>query len=172
MAIPSCKVTSVPISMMKNSKLSKLHSKGVLGMDKVVKAITPKGIPVYAYMEKDGTLTKEFINRKGHHIKANLCIGEKGTSLNSILEETPIGTIEQVYMKDGRVGGHIWTNEANSCGAITWSYLGNVTNPKEASVVVHKPPYKNEESVDAFKTAVDYIRGKGSLAKYTEEMAK
>ena len=164
------KVTELPISAVKNSKLGKLVQKGVLGKGKPVYATTPKGTIVNIRMNDDGKLTKSLLNKKGHIIEAKL--DENGTRLSSIYEETPVGAIEQVYLKDGRVGGHVWTRGNDSWDNIVWGYRGNINNPADASIVIHKAPFKNEDSIDAFKAAVNYIRGKGSLAAYTEQMAK
>ena len=53
------KVTELPISAVKNSKLGKLVQKGVLGKGKPVYATTPKGTIVNIRMNDDGKLIKK-----------------------------------------------------------------------------------------------------------------
>ena len=165
-------VTELPITAVKNSNINKLIQKGILGEGKSIYARTPKGTTVDIRMNDDGTLTKRIVNDKNHVFTSKFDVVEGGTRLSSVVENTPIGAIEQVYTKDGKVGGHIWTQNSDPWECITWGYLGNISNPTEASTVIHKLPYKNEDSIDAFKAAVNFIRGKGSLSAYTEQMAK
>lgn len=168
------KVASVSPSDVRNSELFNLVKNGVLRMDRPVKAKLPSGRSIEVKMNTDGTITKSFTNAKGHKIDAKFDVVEDGTRLKGIEETTPVGIIDQVFTEDGRIGGHIWTTNSRpwSGDDLVWGYFGTVNNPKSASTCIHRKPFKNEDSIDAFKAAVDYIRGNGSLAAYKAQMAK
>lgn len=165
---------SVSPNEVRNSKLFDLVKKGVLKMDNPIEAKLPSGRSIEVKMDANGIITKSFTNAKGHKIDAKFDVVEDGTRLVNITEKTPVGVIDQVFLKDGRIGGHIWTTNSRpwSGNDLVWGYTGLVNNPTKASTCLHSKPYKNEESIDAFKTAVDYIRGNGSIDTYKAQMAK
>ena len=104
---------------------------------------------------------------KGKLITSEHEVLENSTRLRKYRMETPNGFIEQRYMPDGSISGTIWgpPNEA-----IIWDYNGNITSPYPTCIT--EPNSKNSKSLDAFRAAVDYIKGKGSLEAYRKEMAK
>ena len=186
-------VVNIPRKLARNSEMYKLVEKNILKPGETARAALPSGNTVTLnYVKNDGVqkaleesanygfvvkpkpenyITKTIVNSEGHKVVSKHDVVDGGTRLSSIVEECPNGTIEHVYCNDGKQGGHIWTKGMREDG-ICWGFNGNITNPKDASTVIHTPPYKNEKSIDAFKAATDYIRGRGSLDAYKAQMAK
>ena len=186
-------VATIPIRFVRNSELYKLVEQGLIKPGSSKKAILPSGNNItLEYVKNDGVakaleesakygmkiepkpenyIRKTIVSSEGHKIVSRHDVVDGGTRLNSIAEECPNGTIEHVYLNDGKNGGHIWSNGMWDSG-ICWGFDGNVTHPKSVSTSIHIPPFKNEESVDAFKAATDYIRGRGSLENYKAQMVK
>ena len=183
---------SIKPSAARNSELYKLVKDGVLKPGQVAKAELPSGREIkLIYVKNDGTekaremsemygfpikpepeeyISRSIVNSNGNIVVSKHDIVPDGTRLTEISEHCPKGIISQVFLKDGSRGGHIWT-EGPKLG-IVWGYNGNVACPDRVSNCIHKPPYRNENSVEAFKAATDYIRGKGSLEAYNSAVAK
>ena len=85
--------------------------------------------------------------------------------LTSIEMCYPKGNIEQIYEKDGTSKGRIWTTDSN----VVWNYTGNVQHPNNVSMESNK---LENDNVEAFKAAINYIRGKGSLEAYKAQITK
>lgn len=183
---------SIPASAVRNSELIKIVKDGVLKPGQVAKATLPSGREVkLIYIKNDGVekaakesaqygfkvepkpeeyISKSIVNGNGSLVVSRHDIVGDGTRLSSITEHAPKGKINQVYLEDGSKGGHIWTEGA--WDGLVWGFDGNVARPNRASTCLHKPPFKNENSVEAFKAATDFIRGKGSIEAYEAQMAK
>ena len=186
-------VVNIPSKLARNSEMYKLVEKKILKPGETARAILPSGNTVtLTYVKNDGVqkaleesanygvvvqpepanyITKTIVNSEGHRVVSKHDVVDGGTRLSSIVEECPNGTIEHVYSNDGKQGGHIWSKGMWEDG-ICWGFNGNITNTKRAATAIHTRPYKNEESIDAFKAATDYIRGRGSLDAYKAQMAK
>lgn len=181
---------SIPAKSIRNSELYNLVKTGVLKPGEQKFATLPSGNNVAVkYVKNDGVakaaeytkkygvefepepenyIQKSIYNEKGHLIESKHDVVNGGTRLSSIVEHTPNGKIEHVFTEDGRKGGRAWSNDKD----IAWGYTGNIMHPDSASSCIHRPPYKNDESKDAFKAATEYVRGTGSLDAYNKEMAK
>lgn len=161
--------TVVSAKQIRNSELYKLVKDGILKPTNPVRAKLPSGrnVTVSINRKKD-TITKSFRNGNGHFIESMHDIMENGTRLDTIKQVTPKGVIIQRYPKDYEVGGLVFSKDME----IAWGFHGKVNNPTYAGGAACKVPKRNVESKDAFKAAVDYIRGNGSLQAYKEQLRK
>lgn len=187
-------VVKVSPNAVRNSELYKLVKDGVIKPGQACKAKLPSGNEVKViYIKDDGVLKaaeknaqfgkygmhydpepeeyldKSIMNSKGNLIIARHNIVDGKSQLKEIVEYCPRGKVSQVYCKDGSKGGHVWTDGRHD---ICWGFDGLVSTPESVATCIHRPPYRNEYSVDAFRAARDYIRGVGSLDAYKEAMAK
>ena len=190
-------VQTIPLNSVRNSNLIKLIKKNILKPGEGQIAIhNGKPIVGVTHINKDAVRASlehtdkfsteaakaDFLNsipdyyniimkynygNKGKLITSEHEILENSTRLRKYRMITPNGVIEQRYMPDGSIRGTIWgpPNEA-----IIWDYNGNITSPYPTCIT--ESDNKNSKSLDAFRAAVDYIKGKGSLEAYRKEMAK
>lgn len=193
-------VQTIPLNLTRNSNLIKLIKNNMLKSGESKIATLPNGKPVVGvahvdknairtFLDKNSSFNKEAnecyldtipdnynvirkfsYNPKGHLITSEHEIFENRTQLSKITMQTPKGEIVQCYTQEGTPYGHIRTTNVNDID-ISWDYKGNITNPRPRNL--HEGPGdKTYQSLDAFRAAVDYIKGKCSLETYRNEMAK
>ena len=187
-------VETISLNLVRNSNLIKLVKNNILkpGERKVVNLPSGRHIDI-EYIKRDskevmdrmGIIEQDLIrdkvlppapenyikktcyNKNGESIDTTVKILENGKTENlGVTITTPIGQIHQIYRPDGRKFGHLYDN--NKPRIMWWHWQGNITSPQSA----RNEKVKVSESLDAFRAAVDYIRGKGSLETYRNEMAK
>lgn len=190
-------VQTIPLDLTRNSNLIKLVKNNMLksGESKIATLHNGKPVVGVAHIDKNAiratldktssfgkeaneryldtipdnynVIRKYSYNNKGHLVTSEHEILGNSTQLSKITIQTPRGEIIQQYMCDGTPYGSI------SCPVndIAWGYRGNITKPQPRNYYLSSED-KNYDNVDAFKAAVDYIKGKCSLETYKNEIAK
>lgn len=191
-------VQTIPLNLTRNSNLIKLVKNNMLKSGESKIATLPNGKPVVgvAHIDKNAiratldktsnfgkeaneryldtipdnynVIRKYSYNNKGHLVTSEHEILGNSTQLSKITIQTPRGEIIQQYTSEGTPYGSI---RSTSVDDIIWNYKGNVTDPHPRNLI-GEPKDKTYHSLDAFRAAVDYIKGKGSLETYRNEMAK
>ena len=169
----------ISTKLARNSELQNLIKKGLLRPGEERFANLPSGNKIkLEYVIKQTTnnanqrnvgvdkyIKKSILNRDDSFIVSKHAITEDKTHLTSIEMYYPKGNIEQVYEKDGTCKGRIRTTDSN----VVWHYTGNVQSPKTVSMEANG--FENND-INAFKAAIDYIKGKGTLDAYKAQITK
>ncbi len=169
----------ISTKLARNSELQNLIKKGLLRPREERFANLPSGNKIkLEYVIKQPTnnanqpnagvdkyIKKSILNRDDSFIVSKHAITEDKTHLTSIEMYYPKGNIKQFYEKDGTCKGQIRTTDSN----VVWNYTGNVQSPKSVSMEANE---LESNDINAFKAAIDYIKGKGSLEAYKAQITK
>ena len=169
----------ISTELARNSELQNLIKKGILKPGEERFANLPSGNKIkLEYVIKQPInnanqrnagvhkyIKKSILNRDDSFIVSKHAITENKTHLTSIEMYYPKGNIEQIYEKDGTCKGRIRTTDSN----VVWIYTGNVQHPNNVSVESNE---LENDNVEAFKAAINYIRGKGTLEAYKAQITK
>ena len=165
----------ISTKLARNSELQNLVKKGILkpGEERFANLPSENKIKLEYLINQlsNGTheskyvIKKSILNKDNSFIISTHEINGDEAHLTSIEMCYPKGNIEQIYEKDGTSKGRIWTTDSN----VVWNYTGNVQHPNNVSMESNK---LENDNVEAFKAAINYIRGKGSLEAYKAQITK
>ena len=165
----------ISTKLARNSELQNLVKKGILrpGEERFANLPSENKIKLEYLINQpsNGThepiyvIKKSILNKDNSFIISTHEINGDEAHLTSIEMCYPKGNIEQIYEKDGTSKGRIWTTDSN----VVWNYTGNVQHPNNVSMESNELENNN---VEAFKAAINYIRGKGSLEAYKAQITK
>lgn len=167
----------ISTKLARNSELQNLIKKGMLrpGEERFVNLPSENKIKLEYVINNplnnqsnnsiDKYIKKSILNRDdGLIISKHKITGDK-TQLTSIEMRYPKGNIKQVYENDGTCKGRVQVTDSNE----VWNYTGNVRQPNS---VYLESGELGKSNIKAFKAAIDYIKGKGTLDAYKAQITK